>query len=192
MQLTTFLVAALSMGSAIAGPLVGVRAFDDVAAVLATARSDIHSELLTINVLVQQPSNAVSVTKIQNCLVNVGQSLNTILTPAVALAASASTPLSKAQLSVLSRVARDFQGVFADVDVLGKKITGSALSRDQLIQVRPELQWVLSTVAPVSRPILAFVDVAAPGSAKDFRSVTPALVDIQALVNLGVGVGINV
>lgn len=49
MQFTTFVLAALSMGSAIAGPIAGFKPFDDAVTAVAEARAVVQEQVATIS-----------------------------------------------------------------------------------------------------------------------------------------------
>ncbi|KAI1165943.1 hypothetical protein F5B18DRAFT_609256 [Nemania serpens] len=187
MQFTTFVLAALSMGSAIAGPIAGFKPFDDAVTAVSQARAVVQEQVATINILINGAPTAETVTKLQKSLVTVSANVNGLLGPALALVNIKSTPLSQIQLSAIPKFAADFQGLLLSIEAIGKKVTGSGLTQTAIAQIKPELQLVLSTASPVTRPIISFVTVAAPGYVQEFQQVTSILVNIQALSGLVLG-----
>ncbi|KAI1197086.1 hypothetical protein F5X97DRAFT_344031 [Nemania serpens] len=186
MQFTTFVLAALSMGSAIAGPIAGFKPFDDAVTAVAEARAVVQEQVATINILINAAPTAETITKLQNSLVTVSANVNGLVGPALALVNIKST-LGQVQLSTVPKFAADFQGLLISIEAIGKKVTGSGLSQNVIAQIKPELQLVLSTASPVARPIISFINVAAPSYVKEFQQVTSILVNIQALSGLVLG-----
>ncbi|KAI1110661.1 hypothetical protein F5Y14DRAFT_428331 [Nemania sp. NC0429] len=186
MQFTTFVVAALSMGSAIAGPIAGFKHFDNAVTAVAQAKTVVQEQLATIEILVGGVHTAETVTKLQKSLVTVSANVNGLVGPALALVNVKST-LSQVQLSAVPKFAEDFQGLLISIEAIGKKVTGSNLSQNVIAQIKPELQLVLSTASPVARPIISFINVAAPSYVPEFQKVTAILVNIQALSTLVIG-----
>ncbi|KAI0436207.1 hypothetical protein F4803DRAFT_543065 [Xylaria telfairii] len=191
MQFSTFVLAALSMGSAIAGPLAPAQAFTSVASAAANARSVVHNQLLEINLLVGGTPNAESVTKIQKCLVNVGQSVNSISGPAQALDGAGSVPLAGAQLNAVPEFAANLVGIAVDIQAIGKVLTGGRLTKDQQAQIQPELQWALAPAVPIVRPILAYIKIAAPSHTKVFQHISYPLRNIQALLKVVLAIDLD-
>ncbi|KAJ8120492.1 hypothetical protein ONZ43_g2811 [Nemania bipapillata] len=184
MQFTNFFLAALSLGSAIAGPVAGFKPFDDATAAVAHAKTIVQEQVVVINALTKGTPTDETVTKIQQSLVTVGANVNGLHAYVLALGQFGSTPLSQAQLAKVPQFAEDFRGIFINVEVIGKKLTGAGFSHDVVAQIKPELQWVLSTSGPIARPIIVFARIAAPIHIKLFTSVTSVLVNIQALVTV--------
>ncbi|KAI1123483.1 hypothetical protein F5Y10DRAFT_51726 [Nemania abortiva] len=187
MQFTTFALAALSLGSAIATPIVGFKPFDQAVVAVANAKTVVQEQVASINVLLKGTPTDETVTKIQKSLVTVGAQVNGLHEIVLALGDFGSTPLSDAQLAKIPEFAENYKGIFIGIEAIGKKVTSSGLNVDVIAQVKPELQWVLSTASPIARPILAFVQVAAAVDVKLFTPVTTVLVNIQSLITLVIG-----
>ncbi|KAI1184932.1 hypothetical protein F5B17DRAFT_446516 [Nemania serpens] len=183
MQFTTFVLAALSMGSAIAGPIASFKPFDEAVTAVAQARAVVQEQVTTINVLVKDAPTAETITKIQTSLLTVSANVNGLLGTALALVDVQGT-LNQVQLGAVPKFAEDFQGLLLSIEAIGKKITGSGLTQAAIAQIKPELQLVLSTASPVSRPIISFITVAAPGYVQQIEQATSILVNIQALTGL--------
>ncbi|KAJ2974202.1 hypothetical protein NUW58_g1536 [Xylaria curta] len=192
MQFSTYFLAALSMGSALAAPLVDIQIFNTAAAELTRARNTIHQQAAAIKLLVGGAPTVENVNKIRDCATIVGQNLNILITPSIALGSIGSTSLTKAQLAAIPKFAEDFRAIILDVELIGKTISHSRLSRDQLTQVKPELEWALATTSPLARPILAFIKLAAPSYYQGYYGVPPALLSIQALINIDLAVFIGI
>lgn len=157
-----------------------------------------------LDILINAAPTAETITKLQNSLVTVSANVNGLVGPALALVNIKST-LGQVQLSTVPKFAADFQGLLISIEAIGKKVTGSGLSQskyfsgivleadtaneevDVIAQIKPELQLVLSTASPVARPIISFINVAAPSYVKEFQQVTSILVNIQALSGLVLG-----
>ncbi|KAI8948210.1 hypothetical protein F4801DRAFT_557913 [Xylaria longipes] len=184
MQFSSFFLAALSMGSAIAGPLAGVQVFNNAVSAFAKAQNVVQEQQAQISRLAKEAPNAENIVEIQKCLLTVGQSVNGLYDPALALGNVGSTPLSKDQLSYVPKFSQSFLSIFVDIEAIGKIVT--SLNKDQLAKVQPELQLVLSPAVSLARPVLAFVNVAAPSQGKAFQTVSHPLLNIQALLKLAV------
>ncbi|KAI0469208.1 hypothetical protein F4859DRAFT_516151 [Xylaria cf. heliscus] len=206
MQFSSFFLAALSMGSALASPIVGVDAFNAVTSAVINVKNTVHNELLQIQLLSAKTVTDESIYQIQEHLVTVGLSVNSLLVSAQALGAVgvAGSVLSEAQLSAVPAFATNFQGLIVDIQAIGKLLIGGALTNVQLAQLKPELQWALSPAATLSRPIFNFISVAAPSKGDAFKHVAYPLRNIQALlkvvldidlnidINISVGLGISI
>ncbi|KAI1146939.1 hypothetical protein F4825DRAFT_439124 [Nemania diffusa] len=184
MQFTTFVLAALSLGSAIASPVAGFKPFDNAASAVANVHTIVQEQVSVINVLVQGTPTDETVTKIHESLVTIGVNVNGLHAYVGDLAQFGSTPLSDAQLAKVPEFGENFRGIFINIEAIGKKITGAGLSVDVFAQIKPELQWVLATSGPIARPIIVFAKVAAPLHIQLFTSVSAVLVNIQALVTV--------
>ncbi|TGJ83887.1 hypothetical protein E0Z10_g4888 [Xylaria hypoxylon] len=187
MQFSTFVLAALSMGSAIASPVVGNFPFDNARKAVSEAKTNIQQQLVQINILSNNRSpNTETVTNIQNSLLAIGQSMNGLIVPVTALNQAGSAPLSKEQLAAVPQFQSDFQNILVNIDLIGKRVTSSNLNKASIAQVKPQLQWTLATVGPVSQPIISFINVYAPKYAT-YKTWTPYLVNIQALIIVVLG-----
>ncbi|KAI0452940.1 hypothetical protein F5B21DRAFT_481625 [Xylaria acuta] len=194
MQFSTFFLTALSMGSAIAAPLASVQVFNNAVSAFVKAEIVVQEQHAQISRLSREAPSAENTIEIQKCLLTVGQSVNGLFVPALDLGNGGSTPLSKSQLSSVPEFSKHFLSVFVNIEAIGKIVTG--LNKDQLAKVQPELQLVLSPTVSLARPILAFVNVAAPSQAGAFQKVSHPLLNIQALlklaVELDVKLGLNI
>lgn len=187
MQFTTFALAALSLGSAIAGPISGFQGFDSAAAAVANARTIVEKQVTTITTLTKGPQDTETITKVQQSLLTVSHTVSGLSPFGLALGEIGSTPLSQEQLAAFPEFTDNFHGLFIGIQTIGKSVTDGKLDQDSLAQIKPELQLVLATAGPVARPFISFVQVVVPGSAKAFKQVTTILVSIQGLINLTVG-----
>ncbi|KAI1754849.1 hypothetical protein F4782DRAFT_463459 [Xylaria castorea] len=190
MQFSTFFLAALSMGSAIASPLAGVQTFDNSVPDFANAKNVLEEQHAQISRLAGEASSAENTLEIQKCLLTVGQSMNGLFSPALALGNAGSTPLSKDQLSYVPQFAEIFLSIFVNVEAIAN-ITTTRLNKDQLAKVQPELQLILSSPVLIARPVLAFISVAASSQTEAFLSVSHPLRNIQALLKVAVDLNIK-
>ncbi|KAI0550361.1 hypothetical protein F4679DRAFT_543051 [Xylaria curta] len=189
MQFSTFFLAALSMGSAIAGPLAGVQVFNNAVSAFSKAESVVQAQHAEISRLAkEEPSDAKTV-EIQKCLLTISQSMNGLFDPALGLGNAGSVPLSKDQLSYVPQFSQSFLSIFVNIEAIGKIITG--LNKDQLAKVQPELELILSPAVPLARLVLAFINVSASAQAEAFLSISHPLRNIQALLKLVVDLDIK-
>ncbi|KAI0534795.1 hypothetical protein GGR58DRAFT_43866 [Xylaria digitata] len=186
MQFSTFFLAALSLGSAIASPVAGFASFDDAHKAVSHAKTIVQQQLVQINIFTNGAPNIQTVANIQKSLLTIGQSVNGLVVPAVALSSFGSTPLSKEQLAAVPQFQADFLDILVNLELIGKRVTGSNLNTDSISKVKPQLQWALAAVGPVSQPIITFISVAAPKYAT-YKHWTPYLVNIEALVVVVLG-----
>ncbi|RYC61522.1 hypothetical protein CHU98_g4695 [Xylaria longipes] len=184
MQFTTFALAAFSLGSAIAAPVVdGLPAFTDALSAVATSRLLLRHRLPpSVYTLTQGTPAGDAVTKIEASLLTIGQNVNALLPSILGLANNAATPLSQGQLSSVPQLVSDCQAIFESVQTVGKTIV-KGLGQDALNQVQPELQWILSTAGPVVKPLVSFTTTAVPGTSAVFEEVNTTLAQIQGLAN---------
>ncbi|KAI1420882.1 hypothetical protein F5Y12DRAFT_771052 [Xylaria sp. FL1777] len=187
MQFSTFILAAISMGSAIASPTTGFASFNNALAVAANVKVAVQQELAIIKTATSGArKEADAVVTLQKSLRTAGLSVNSLLGPVVALGNVQPTSLSKEQLVAVSQFQKDILDAFVSLQLIGKTITGSHLSKDALAQVKPELQWVLASPAPIARLVIAFVKDAAPKYAS-YGYWNPYLINIQALIVVALG-----
>ncbi|KAF2967393.1 hypothetical protein GQX73_g6182 [Xylaria multiplex] len=196
MQFSTFFLAALSLGSAIASPVVGFVPFTEAHKAVSQAKIVVEQQLIQIKLLTTGTPDIKTVAKVQSSLLIIGQSVNSLVLPAVALSSYGPIPLSKDQYATLSVFQEDFLNIIVDLELIGKRITGSNLDKNAISKVKPQLQWALSPVGAISQSIVTFVDVAAPKYAT-YKHWTPYLVNIQALIVVGLAkialyLGINI
>ncbi|KAI3323854.1 hypothetical protein HD806DRAFT_76274 [Xylariaceae sp. AK1471] len=182
MQFTTFALAALSLGSAIAAPAVGLPAFNDALSAVGNVKIIVSKQVATVTTLVQGTPGADAISKVQESLLTVGQNVNGILAPIQALGNTGATPLSPAQIASVPQLVKDCQAIFAGVQTLGKTVV-SGLGQNALNEVQPELQWAISTAAPITRPLISFVTTAVPGTSPVIAQVNPVLAQIQTIGN---------
>ncbi|KAI8953701.1 hypothetical protein F4801DRAFT_536309 [Xylaria longipes] len=183
MQFTTFALAAFSLGSAIAAPVVdGLPAFTDALSAVGNVKTLVATQVTTINTLTQGTAAGDAVTKIEASLLTIGQNVNALLPSILGLANNAATPLSQGQLSSVPQLVSDCQAIFESVQTVGKTIV-KGLGQDALNQVQPELQWILSTAGPVVKPLVSFTTTAVPGTSAVFEEVNTTLAQIQGLAN---------
>ncbi|KAI0453084.1 hypothetical protein F5B21DRAFT_526313 [Xylaria acuta] len=183
MQFTTFALAAFSLGSAIAAPVVGdLPAFTDALTAVGNVKTIVETQVATITTLTQGTPAGDSVTKIEASLLTVGQNVNGLLGPLLALANNPAAPISASQLSSVPQLVSDCQAIVEGVRTVGKTVV-KGLGQDALNQVQPELQWVLSTAGPVVKPLVSFTTTAVPGTSAVFEQVNSGLAQIQGLAN---------
>ncbi|KAI1275926.1 hypothetical protein F5Y07DRAFT_368388 [Xylaria sp. FL0933] len=199
MQFSTVILAALSMGSAIAGPVTGYAAFNNAATAVANVNVVVQHEAANIKAATSGAHNADTVAKVHRSLLNIGQNMNGLLAPVLALNTVGPNSLSKEQIAAVPKFQKDFQAVLVNLELIGKTVTSSNLDKNALAQVKPELQWVLASPGPIARSIIVFVGAAAPKYATYYESWTPYLLNIQALIvvvlgplALGLGLDINI
>ncbi|KAI1174998.1 hypothetical protein F4777DRAFT_579445 [Nemania sp. FL0916] len=195
MQFTTFALAALSLGSAIAGPiaspLAGFAGFDDAVAAVTKVQSIVEEQANTINVLVKSAPSTETITKIQQSLVNVGTNINALHNVGINLGNfdAVKTPLSKEQKAAVPDFASNFQGIFVTVQSISKTVTAGGLPQGVVAQVQPQLQLVLSTAAPVTKPVILFVTNAVPGGSTLVAPLTGLVGNLSAVLG-GLGLGL--
>ncbi|KAI0424961.1 hypothetical protein F5Y09DRAFT_322918 [Xylaria sp. FL1042] len=199
MQFSTVVLAALSLGSAIATPVTGFPAFNNAVATLANVNVVVQQETANIKAVTSGAHNAETLAKVQHSLLTVGQSMNTLVAPVLALNTVGPHSLSTEQIAAIPKFQKDYQAVLVNLEIIGKRVTGSNFDKDALAQIKPELQWVLASPGPIARPIITLVNVATPKYASYYESWTPYLINIEALIvvvlgpiALGVGLDINV
>lgn len=205
MQFSTLALAALSMGSAIAAPalgglpvdlpvgdlpvgdlpikdLPGLPAFDDALSSVGNVKTIVTEQVTTVTTLLKGTPAADAADKVQTSLLTVGQNVNGLLGPILALGNNAATPLSQGQLTSVPQLVEDCQAIVAGLQTIGKTVVGG-LGQDGLNQVQPELQWVLSTAGPVVRPVVSFATTAVPGSGAVVEQVNSAVGELQEVAN---------
>ncbi|KAI0469532.1 hypothetical protein F4859DRAFT_134462 [Xylaria cf. heliscus] len=183
MQFTTVALAAFSLGSAIAAPVVdGLPAFTDALSVVGDVKTAVEAQVSTINSLVQATPAGDAVTQIEASLLTVGQNVNTLLPSILALTGNTTASLSQGQLTSVPQLVTDIQSIFEGVQTVGKSVV-SGLGQDALNEVQPELQWVLSTAGPVVKPLVSFTTTAVPGTSAVYSEVNTALAQVQSLAN---------
>ncbi|RWA08704.1 hypothetical protein EKO27_g6388 [Xylaria grammica] len=187
MQFSTFALAALSLGSAIASPVAGIASFDSARKAVSEAKVIVQQQLVQINILTNNASpNADTVTKIQSSLLTIGASVNALVVPVVALGNVGSATLSKDQIAAVPQFQNDFLNILVNLEAIGKKTTGGNLQKDVIAHFKPQLQWALAPAAPVSQSIITFINVAAPKYA-NYKNWAPYLVNIQGLIVVVLG-----
>ncbi|KAI0503260.1 hypothetical protein F5B22DRAFT_559463 [Xylaria bambusicola] len=198
MQFSTFVLAALSVGSAIAGPVAGFVPFNNAASKVAEVKVLVQQEAANINSATSGSPNAKTVADVQKSLLTIGRGMNGLIDPVNALASVGPTSLTKEQIAAVPQFQKDFQTIFVNLEGIGKRISNSNLDKAAISQVKPELQWVLSSPATISRPVIAFVDAAAPKYAT-YSYWYPSLINIEALIvvflgpiAIGLGIGISI
>ncbi|KAI8634392.1 hypothetical protein F5Y19DRAFT_210109 [Xylariaceae sp. FL1651] len=188
MQFTTFAIAALSLGSAIAAPAAnkvearGLLALDDALSAVGNVKVIVSQQVTTVTTLVQGTPAGDAVTKIEASLLTVGQSVSGLLSPVLALTNNAATPLTQGQISSVPQLVADCQAVVASIQTLGKTVV-NGLGQDALDQIQPELQWVLSTAGPVVKPVVSFATTAVPGTSPVIGEVQTGVASLQKLAN---------
>ncbi|KAI0447611.1 hypothetical protein F4803DRAFT_270639 [Xylaria telfairii] len=183
MQFTTFALAALSMGSAIALPVVdGLPAFGDALSVVGNVKAIVQTQVATITTLTKSTQAGETVTKIEASLLTVGQSVNSLLPGLLTLANSPTSALSQKQIAAVPQLVSDCQAIFASVQSVGKTVV-SGLPQTALNQVQPELQWVLSTAGPVVKPLLSFTTSAVPVTSSVYEQVATSIAEVQEIAN---------
>ncbi|KAI1749920.1 hypothetical protein F4782DRAFT_286393 [Xylaria castorea] len=182
MQFTKLALAAFSLGSAIAAPVVGdLPALTDALSAVGNVKTIVQTQVATINTLTQGTPAGDAVTKIEASLLTVGQNVNGLLAPLLALANNPTTTLSAAQLSAVPQLVSDCQAIFEGVQTVGKTVV-SGLGQDALNQVQPELQWVLATAGPVVKPLISFTTLV-PGTSAVYQQVNTGVAQIQGVAN---------
>ncbi|KAI0855625.1 hypothetical protein F4860DRAFT_495810, partial [Xylaria cubensis] len=189
MQFSTFFLAALSMGSAIASPLAGVQVFNNAVSAFSKAESVVQQQHDQISRLAKEPPSEAKTVEMQKCLLAVSQSLSGLVDPTLALGNAGSTPLSKDQLSYVHPFSQSFLSLYLNIEAIAKIVTG--LNKDQLAQVQPELALILSPAVPLARLVLAFINVSASAQADAFLSVSHPLRNIYALLKLVVDLDVK-
>ncbi|KAI1735731.1 hypothetical protein F4680DRAFT_434335 [Xylaria scruposa] len=183
MQFTKLALAAFSLGSAIAAPVVGdLPALTDALAVVGNVKTVVQAQVATITTLTQATPAGDAVTKIEASLQTIGQNVNGLVAPFLALAQGPTTGLSATQLASVSQLVADCQAVVEGVQTVGKTVV-SGLGQDALSQVQPELQWVLATAGPVVKPLVSFTTTAVPGTSAVYQQVNSAVGQLQGVVN---------
>ncbi|KAI3340533.1 hypothetical protein F4824DRAFT_517896 [Ustulina deusta] len=199
MQFSTFVLTALSMGSAIASPVnTGYAGFNTAAIAIANVNVIVQQEAININTITSGSAKADTVAKVQKSLLTVGQSINSLIGPVIALGNARSSSLNKEQIADLPKFQNDYQKILVSLEGIGKRVTGSNLDKAAIAQIKPELQWVLASPGPIARPIIAFVEVAAPKYAT-YSYWTPYFINIEAIIvvalapiALGLGLDISI
>ncbi|TRX96803.1 hypothetical protein FHL15_002109 [Xylaria flabelliformis] len=183
MQFTKLALAAFSLGSAVAAPVVGdLPALTDALAAVGNVKTIVQAQVATVTTLTQATPAGDAVTKIEASLQTIGQNLNGLVTPLLALAQGPTTGLSATQLASVSQLVSDCQTVVEGVQTVGKTVV-SGLGQDALNQVQPELQWVLSTAGPIVKPLISFTTTAVPGTSAVYQQVNSAVGQIQGVAN---------
>lgn len=196
MQFSTLALAALSMGSAIAAPAlsglpvdlpvgdlpVGLPAFDDVLSSVGNVKTIVDEQVTTVTTLFKGTPAGDATEQVQTVLLTVGQNVNGLINPVLALGNNVATPLSKGQLESLPQLVQDCQAIVAGLKTIGKTVVGG-LGQDGLNQVQPELQWVLSTAGPLVRPVVSFATTSVPGSGAVVEQVNSAVGELQGVAN---------
>ncbi|KAI1826846.1 hypothetical protein F4861DRAFT_17667 [Xylaria intraflava] len=181
MQFTTFAVAALSMGSAIAQPLTGLVGFTDVTAAVSQARTLVQTEVTTIQTLAQGDINNITISKIQQSLLNVGQTVNGLVKPVVSLAGVNTTPLTQGQITAVPALLQDVQKIVVGTQTIAKSVA-SGQQKDSLSQVQSELQFVLGPVSLIGNNVVSFATAAVPATSTVFVQVQSLLGGLQPLL----------
>ncbi|KAI1305421.1 hypothetical protein F5Y03DRAFT_355829 [Xylaria venustula] len=188
MQYSKFLLAAISIGSAIANPVVsGWAPFNNAAVAVANVNVVVQQEAANINAATTGVHSADNLAKVHNSLLRVGQTMNGLLPTVLALGTAGPNSLSKEQLAAIPKFQKDYHNVLVNIELIGKRVTGGNLDQNSIAEVKPELQWVLASPAPIARPLIAFIDVAAPKQYATYSYWTPYLVNIEALIVVVLG-----
>ncbi|GAP93118.1 hypothetical protein SAMD00023353_10700030 [Rosellinia necatrix] len=182
MQFTTFALAALSMGSTIAAPALGLVSFDNALAYTGNVKTIVEEQVTKITTVFSGTPAENAVTQVQGSLLIIGQNVNGLVGPLVALGNDATTPLTQGQLASVPQLVSDCQAIVSGIKTIGKTVVGG-LSEDGLNQVQPELQWVLSAAGPVVRPVVAFTTTNVPGSTAVLQKVNGAVGKLQDTAN---------
>ncbi|KAI0394972.1 hypothetical protein F5Y17DRAFT_227587 [Xylariaceae sp. FL0594] len=216
MQFATFALAALSLGSAIAAPapapapalpvVGGLPGLEVALGAVSHVKDIVEQQVAAVEAILKIQDTAEVVGKVQEILITVGQNVNGLLTPIQALPTTASsslkkkqqtTPLSADELEQIPGFVGDFQAIFVGVQTISKTVVGG-ISQDAIQEVKPELQFVLASVVPVTRPLISFVTAVVPGSSAIVQQVSPVIAQLQTGLDallapldtlLGVGLG---
>ncbi|KAK5634276.1 hypothetical protein RRF57_009990 [Xylaria bambusicola] len=208
MQFSTFVLAALSLGSAIAGPVTGFVPFNNAASKVAEVKVLVQQEAANINSATSGSPNAKAIADVRKSLLTIGRGMNGLIDPVNELASAGPTSLTKEQIAAVPQFQKDFQTIFVNLDNIGKRISNGNFDKSEcfsksgfsnssadyqvaaISQVKPELQWVLASPTTISRPVIAFVDVAAPKYAT-YSYWYPSLISIDAIIRILVSIQID-
>ncbi|CAJ2511322.1 Uu.00g069470.m01.CDS01 [Anthostomella pinea] len=178
MQFTSFVVAALSVGSAFAAPAPATRDIqivDTALSAVSSIKALVEAELSSIESVVQNAVGQDVVPILEKTLGNVGQEVSSLLTVVLPLVTKDVLPLAENEIAnvpaLLNEVLSIVDGILGMAEDLVEKLVP-----DVLAIVKPELSFVLNTVIPVVKPVLKFA-TSAVGDV-----VTPVAKEVTGLV----------
>ncbi|KAI1813622.1 hypothetical protein GGS20DRAFT_552546 [Poronia punctata] len=188
MQFKTFALAALSLGSAIAAPALpvdlpvgGLAGFDQVFAAVAEVKTTVEKQVTSIEGVLSVTDGVPVVGEVKTSLLSIATNLGGLLGPVGGLAELDQKSLSDEQVAKIPEFLTIFKGITVQIKTITKKISGG-VSDEGLEIIRPELQLVLSTVAPVTRPVLGFVTTAVPATSPIMKEVAPMVSELEGVV----------
>ncbi|GAP83913.1 hypothetical protein SAMD00023353_0503320 [Rosellinia necatrix] len=197
MQFSTLALAALSMGSAIAGAISGAPAYTTV-----------YQSVADVNVVVQQQhdiivdltahiaANAVVavdvVVQIEAALQIISASIGSLGYPVLELGNAGSYPLNHDQLTTVPDLAHNYQSILVHVEAVANILTALNIKADVFVNIKAELQVILALSASITAHIFAYIQVAAPVYIKVFVQIKSIVVNIQALIAVVVSVACKI
>ncbi|KAJ3562417.1 hypothetical protein NPX13_g8573 [Xylaria arbuscula] len=191
MQFSTIVLAALSLGSAIASPVGGFAPFNSAASKVANVKLIVGQEANRINSWASGVPNANTIASVKKSLVTIRSNMNQLVETVSPLESAAKDSLSKEQIASVKQFQNDIKDIFVNLESVGNSVTNSNFDKTALSQFNPDLQSALTSAPLVSANVLAFINLAAPSYAT-YSYWYPSLIQIDALISIIINLNLKI